>query len=72
MLASLNHPHIATIHGLEPFDNSRALVMELVEGVTLAQRIARGSLPLADALGVARQPDNKRPAISAPVVARTA
>ena len=42
MLASLNHPHIAQIHGLEDADGVHALVMELVEGPTLAERIAQG------------------------------
>jgi serine/threonine-protein kinase len=63
VLAALNHPHIATIHGLEEADPSpgsrqaavRALVLELVEGETLADRVARGPVPLADALGIARQ-----------------
>src|SRR5262245_56131204 len=54
-LASLNHPHIAQIHGLEESGGVRALVMELVEGEDLSQRIARGAIPLADALSVARQ-----------------
>src|SRR5947207_2440409 len=51
VLASLNHPNIAVIHGVE----ERALVMELVEGPTLAERIAQGPIPLAEALPVARQ-----------------
>jgi len=51
VLASLNHPNIAAIYGVE----ERALVMELVEGPTLAERIARGALPLDEALPVARQ-----------------
>src|SRR6516162_7968736 len=51
VLASLNHPNIAAIHGVE----ERALVMELVEGPTLAQRIAAGALPVDEALGVAKQ-----------------
>jgi len=51
VLASLNHPNIAHIYGLE----SRALVMELVEGPTLAERIAAGPLPLDEALPIARQ-----------------
>src|ERR1041385_2189405 len=46
VLASLNHPNIAAIHGLEEADVTRALVMELVEGETLADRIARGPIPL--------------------------
>jgi serine/threonine protein kinase len=45
LLASLNHPHIAQIHGLERFDGTIALVMELIEGPTLADRIGRGALP---------------------------
>ena len=43
MLASLNHPHIGAIYGLEEADGVRALVLELVEGETLADRIARGA-----------------------------
>src|ERR1700680_2413106 len=54
-LASLNHPNIAHIHGLEESDGVRALVMELVEGEDLSQRIARGAIPLAEALPIARQ-----------------
>jgi len=55
VLASLNHPNIATIHGLEDSGGTRALVMELVEGPTLADRIAKGPIPLEEALGIARQ-----------------
>src|SRR6185503_10409989 len=55
VLASLNHPHIAHIYGLEDADGVKALVMELVEGVTLADRIAQGRLPLDEALPMARQ-----------------
>ncbi len=55
VLASLNHPHIAQIHGLERADGYEALVMELVEGEDLAQRIARGPLPLDEALPIATQ-----------------
>src|SRR5215213_7326630 len=54
-LASLNHPNIATIHGIEETDGSRALILELIEGPTLADRIARGPLPVAEALAIARQ-----------------
>src|SRR5262245_47028365 len=54
-LASLNHPHIAQIYGLEESGGARALIMELVEGEDLSQRIARGAIPLADTLPVARQ-----------------
>ncbi len=55
VLASLNHPHIAAIHGLEDADGVKALVMELVEGPTLADRIAQGAIPLDEALPIARQ-----------------
>src|SRR5437870_12491003 len=55
LLASLNHPHIAHIHGLEESSGVRALVMELVEGPTLADRIAQGPIPLAEALAIAKQ-----------------
>src|SRR5262249_21426186 len=54
-LASLNHPHIAQVYGLEDQEGVRALVMELVEGEDLSQRIARGAIPPADALPMARQ-----------------
>ena len=55
MLAALNHPHIAAIHGIVDADGVRGLVLELVEGATLADRIQRGPMPVADALGMARQ-----------------
>src|SRR5262245_47822530 len=55
ILASLNHPHIAQIHGLEQTTQTSALVMELVEGEDLAARIARGPIPIDDALAIARQ-----------------
>ncbi len=55
VLASLNHPHIAAIYGLEESHGTRALVMELVEGETLADRIARGPIPLDEALPIAKQ-----------------
>jgi eukaryotic-like serine/threonine-protein kinase len=55
VLASLNHPNIAAIYGLEESDGIRALVMELVEGETLADRIARGAIPLDEVLPVAKQ-----------------
>jgi len=54
-LAALNHTNIATIYGLEESGATRALVMELVEGPTLADRIAQGPLPLAEALPTAKQ-----------------
>ena len=55
VLASLNHPNIAHIHGLEESGGTTALVMELVEGDDLSERIARGAIPLARALPIARQ-----------------
>jgi eukaryotic-like serine/threonine-protein kinase len=55
VLASLNHPNIAAIHGLEESNGIKALVMELVEGPTLADRISQGPIPLDEALPLARQ-----------------
>jgi serine/threonine protein kinase len=55
VLAALNHPHIAAIHGLEETDGVKALVMELVEGATLAERIAEGPIPVDEAVAIARQ-----------------
>jgi eukaryotic-like serine/threonine-protein kinase len=55
VLASLNHPNIAQIHGLEKSDSTTALVMELVEGSTLEDRIALGPLPLDEAFSIAKQ-----------------
>ena len=55
VLASLNHPNIAAIHGLEEAEGIRALVLELVEGPTLADRIKRGPIPLDEALPIAKQ-----------------
>ena len=55
VLASLNHPNIAHIYGLEESDGVHALVMELVEGPTLADRIAQGPIPLDEALPIAKQ-----------------
>src|SRR5690349_21579848 len=54
-LAALNHANIAHIHGLEEFGGVRALTMELVEGEDLSQRLARGPIPISDALPIARQ-----------------
>src|SRR6188474_2689747 len=54
-LAALNHPNVAHIHGLEESGGVRALVMELVEGEDLSQRIARGAIPLDEALPIAKQ-----------------
>jgi serine/threonine-protein kinase len=53
-LAALNHPNIAAIYGLEDSTAGRAIVMELVDGETLAHRIARRPLPLDEALAIAR------------------
>jgi Tol biopolymer transport system component len=55
LLAALNHPNIATIHGLEQSGDTHYLVMELVEGSTLAERIRGGAIPLDEALPIARQ-----------------
>ena len=55
VLAALNHPHIAAIYGLERTPEFTALVMELVEGDDLSQRIARGAIPVDEALPIARQ-----------------
>jgi serine/threonine protein kinase len=55
VLASLNHPNIATLHGLEESDGKRFIIMELVEGQTLAQRLLKGPLPVDEALDVCRQ-----------------
>ncbi len=55
LLASLNHPNIATIHGLEKSNGQQFLVMELVEGDTLAERIAKGPLPVEESLNICRQ-----------------
>src|SRR6266487_4235502 len=54
VLASLNHPNIAAIYDLEEASGSRFLVLELVEGETLAQRIKRGPLPIDEALNIAK------------------
>ncbi len=55
VLASLDHPNIGAIYGVEDSDGHHALVLQLVEGDTLADRIARGPLPLEEALPIARQ-----------------
>ena len=55
VLASLNHPNIAAIYGLEEAGDTRALVLELVEGPTLADRIKQGPIPLDEALPIAKQ-----------------
>ncbi len=55
ILASLNHPNIAAIYGIEEAEGTRALALELVEGPTLADRIAKGPIPLDEALPIAKQ-----------------
>lgn len=55
VLASFNHPNIAQIHGIEEADRARALVLELLEGPTLADRIANGPIPLTEALLITKQ-----------------
>src|SRR6516225_9722840 len=55
VLASLNHPHIAQIHGLEEVNDTQFLVLELVDGESLDKRIARGPIPVDEALGIAKQ-----------------
>ncbi len=55
VLASLNHPNIAAIYGLEESEGTRCLVLELVEGPTLAERIKQGAIPLDEALNIAKQ-----------------
>lgn len=55
VLASLNHPNIAHIHGLEEAADVTALILEFVDGEDLSQRVARGPLPLDEAMAIARQ-----------------
>jgi serine/threonine protein kinase len=55
VLASLNHPHIGAIYGVADYPGGRALVLELVEGPTLADRVAQGPIPIEEALPIARQ-----------------
>src|SRR5206468_917762 len=54
-LASLNHPNIAAIHDLAEIDGWRCLILELVEGETLGERIHRGPIPLEESLQIAKQ-----------------
>ena len=54
-LAALNHPNIAQIYGFEKSSGVHALVMELVEGPTLAERIGQGAIPVEETIGIARQ-----------------
>ena len=55
VLASLNHPNIGGIHGLQTSGDTRALVLELIEGPTLAERIAEGPVPVDQAVAIVRQ-----------------
>jgi len=55
VLASLNHPHIGAIYGLDEANSTQFLVLELVDGESLDKRIARGRIPVAEALGIAKQ-----------------
>src|SRR5258705_5126752 len=55
ILASLNHANIAQVFGVAESDGVRGIVMELAEGLTLAQTLAQGPLPLSEALAIARQ-----------------
>src|SRR5947208_16700078 len=55
VLASLNHPHIGAIYGLDEANGTQFLVLELVDGETLADRIKRGPLPIDEALAIAKQ-----------------
>jgi eukaryotic-like serine/threonine-protein kinase len=55
LLAALNHPNIAGIYGFEEFDGAQALVLEFVDGPTLADRIARGAIPIDEAFSIVRQ-----------------
>jgi len=55
MLATVNHPHIGAIYALEDIDGIRALVLELVEGETLSEAVAKGPIPVREALTIARQ-----------------
>ena len=63
VLAALNHPNIAAIYGLKEADSAKALVMELVEGPTLANRIVQGLIPVDEALPIATE--ERRPNQSA-------
>src|SRR5262249_52339210 len=55
LLAALNHPNIAALYGIEELDGQRILVLELINGVTLDQRLSAGPIPLPEALDIASQ-----------------
>ena len=66
VIASLNHPNIVAIYGIEKSDDKQALVLELVAGPTLADRIAKGPIPLDEALPPSRHREVGRPADQRP------
>ena len=69
VLASLNHPNIGAIYGLESSGDIQALVLELIEGPTLADRIAEGPIPVDDALAASGTPGtrvSRKPRIAPP------
>src|SRR6266496_3184956 len=55
LLATLNHPNIAAIYGLEESEGASAIVLELIEGVTLEEQVRKGPVPVGEALQIARQ-----------------
>jgi len=71
VLASLNHPNIAAIYGFEDSGATHALVLELVEGPTLADRIAEGPIALVDAIPIAKQLTRRRSPATQPRWARS-
>jgi serine/threonine protein kinase len=64
ILAALGHPNIAGIYDIESSGESEAIVMELVEGPTLAERLSRGAIPLDEAVDIARLPTDWPPRTS--------
>src|SRR5262249_53215125 len=72
VLASLNHSNIAAIYGVEESDGIRGLVLELVDGPTLADRIAQGPIPMDEALPIAKQIVEALEAATAPGIAHRA
>ena len=66
LLASLNHPHIAAIYGLEEDNGNPFLVLELVEGEDLKQRLDRGPIPVNEALEIAEQANPRVPQVRVP------
>ena len=70
LLASLNHPHIAAVYGFEDSGETHALVLELIEGETIADRIARGPIPLDEALAIARTSRSQKPLVPTSHISR--